>query len=116
MTTIYYANSPHPVENKEWGKFYNVIHFSDDPNPIQISEKYFKKFWKKAPTLFKTVDKEWIFSKLNGPDNPLATKDGQARLRAKGIQHTSMSVGDVIKVKDKYYVTANVGFRRLMVK
>jgi len=42
-----------------------------------------------------------------------ADKPPQHTLKEADVHHTSMSVGDIIKVEDRYYFVADVGFLRL---
>ena len=39
--------------------------------------------------------------------------EADALIRAKGLHHTSMSVGDVIQAGDEFYEVAMIGFRPL---
>ncbi len=43
------------------------------------------------------------------------TDNGKANgfLESLGVAHTSMSIGDVVKLKDKYYVVSTIGFQEI---
>jgi len=57
----------------------------------------------------KETDLDKIFNMMQGEEY---SPNGEARslIRNKRLQHTSMSVGDVIKSKGKYYMVDNNGF------
>lgn len=54
-----------------------------------------------------------IFEKLNVGDNPLATEKNQHWLIEHDVCHTSMSVGDVVQLDDRYFVCAGVGWEEI---
>jgi hypothetical protein len=57
---------------------------------------------------------EFLFKKFNLPEiNPLSTEVGQNKLRALGVKHTSMSVGDIVKNEKGYWIVDNMGFRKI---
>lgn len=87
------------------------------------TKRDFKKWYKKIPISFtpKQLKDSWlnpfdvIFQTLNLDSNPLGTKKNQDWIRA-NLQpdpHTSMSIGDVIKVGKNYYIVRDAGFARL---
>ncbi len=49
--------------------------------------------------------------------NPLANPDGQAKLKSLDVGHTSMSVGDIVMIKEEQrtmvYVCESVGFHEI---
>lgn len=56
---------------------------------------------------------EEVFWRMQGE---IWSPNGEARelIMSKGLQHTSMSVGDVVKDPEgEYHVVANVGFKKL---
>jgi len=82
----------------------------------------FKKDYKKIPITFPFNDKLGdevnfgrVYSRLNQGNNPLATLEMQRWIRSNlnPHPHTSMSIGDVIKVGDKYWITINIGWDKL---
>lgn len=52
---------------------------------------------------------EELFEKFNSEDNPLQSEEKQ-RMIGENNSHTSMSVGDVIKLNDQYYSVGKSGF------
>jgi len=58
-------------------------------------------FWNKMPMSFYDMKPEEIFSLLNGSENPFASEKKREWIRANGVSHTSMSVGDVIHITSK---------------
>lgn len=82
----------------------------------------FKKDYKKIPITFPyngnleyEVNFDRVYSKLNQGQNPLSTTEMQNWIRTnlKPHPHTSMSIGDIIKVGDKYWITVNIGWDKL---
>jgi len=59
-----------------------------------------------------TTDINKIFSNFQGDS---WSPNGEARnlIKSKGLSHTSMSVGDVVKVSGKVYIVDNFGFKEL---
>jgi len=55
---------------------------------------------------------ETLFIRFNSDQNPLSAESYQDEI-IKNKLHTSMFVGDVIKIDDKYYIVANLGFSSL---
>lgn len=55
---------------------------------------------------------EGLFARFNSEENPLSSEEKQKLIREHNT-HTSMSLGDVVKVNDKYYVAAQIGFQNL---
>lgn len=74
---------------------------SFDDAAVSINQSAFNAFWNKMPMSFYDMKPEEIFSLLNGEQNPFASKPKQEWIRANGVSHTSMSVGDVIHITSK---------------
>ena len=55
---------------------------------------------------------DMIFSRFNDESNPLSTKECQEKIKEKN-SHTSMTVGDIIKIDNEYYIVASMGFKKL---
>jgi len=115
---FYYTNKlPHPSTNKIWGKIYNEIHFNSDTKPVSIPIGFFKRYWRVLPiqeNITSTSDIEEIFTKYN-INNPYANPEGQ-RIIKEYNTHTSMSVGDIIKVGSRYYIIAGEGFKKVVLR
>lgn len=115
---FYYTNEiPHPAENKYWGSIYKIIHYREEPSPFSIKVGFFKRYWRKLPVkedIHSINDFELIFKKYN-LNNPYSSVDGQ-RIIKEYKTHTSMSIGDVIKVNNTYYMVSNLGFRKLIME
>jgi len=125
---IFYAKHMIDPRDSEYDeKIYSELHFSDSEKPVVMKRSYFDEKYgqlftqeqvKKIPE-----DLEVIFSKYNSDSrNPIATPTGQESIKSRGIHHTSMSIGDVVRVvrsgnkPDDYFITANVGFRKLILE
>ncbi|AGD92926.1 hypothetical protein LBA_01008 [Megavirus lba] len=50
-----------------------------------------------------------VFKRFNNDDNPLYQKDLQKKVK-KYHTHTSMSVDDIIKIDDMYFLVTDFGF------
>lgn len=55
---------------------------------------------------------EKMFEKFNNDENPLSGVDQQNKISYLNT-HTSMSVGDVVKINDTYYVAKGTGFSKI---
>jgi len=87
------------------------------------TRRAFKQDYVKLPYKFtynkklsRNQNLERVFILLNdGADkpNPLSGKGSQIWLKQHNIGHTSMSIGDIIKVGDHYYIVSEIGFKRL---
>lgn len=120
---IYYNRLPHPYLNKYWNKKYSDVHFSDKKT-VTLKIGFFRHYWRKMPIkeevnklhLYDSLEK--IFAKYNNYEtNPYsAENNGQKIIKQKDVLHTSMMVGDVIKVEDDYYIVGSVGFKKLILK
>ena len=60
-----------------------------------------KKTWQKL---------EGLWEKYNIGKNKLTTPAGQQLIRQKGVRHTSMSIGDMVKIGNKTYVASSIGW------
>jgi hypothetical protein len=56
---------------------------------------------------------EKIFTEFNLSRNPLGTQENQKMLREKGVSHTSMSVGDLVKVNSSWWYCDDAGWTEL---
>jgi len=54
-----------------------------------------------------------IFHALNIEENPMGTKENQEWIVKNGLRHTSMSVGDIACINEKYFVCLSVGWKEL---
>jgi|18_taG_2_1085343.scaffolds.fasta_scaffold14868_3 hypothetical protein len=58
---------------------------------------------------------ERLYSILNRDyEHPLGTKKIQDRLKDNKVHHTSMSVGDVIKINNSFYICRKMGFSKII--
>lgn len=100
-------------------------YFENERNPFMIdsaepTELGFKAHYKKLPVELdfdnsKSVKEnlELVFAKMNiQGQNPMTTAENQNWVRANHV-HTSMSVGDVIKIGNDYYMAKPSGYRKL---
>ncbi|AAV51045.1 hypothetical protein [Acanthamoeba castellanii mimivirus] len=55
---------------------------------------------------------ELIFEKFNNTDNPLKSLDNQKIIRNNKL-HTSMSVDDIVKIDNNYYIVDIIGFKSI---
>ena len=124
---IFYADLGHPSENKRYEEFYSKIHFlsaGKDVEVIEVPKGYFRMFWRKLPIhepfnhkMDANKQLERIFAKYNlYSSNPYSSDNdpGQTMIHARGVHHTSMSIGDVIRVGDTNYIAVAEGFKKLV--
>ena len=120
--TIYYNVTPHPMENKYWAKKSLEISFGEESNTVNLKKGFFTRYWRIMP-IKEEVDEfnlmqslEDVYAKYNNYDaNPYSAQNGgQQVLKEIGVNHTSMMVGDVIKVGEEYYVVSGFGFKKLI--
>lgn len=120
---IFYAENPHPTENKEWGDVYRKVHFVTEQDKIALPISYRRKYWKKLP-VDEEIDGnlpiesqlETLYLKYNNNNfNPLSSENdpGQTKLKEAGIRHTSMSVGDILRVECQDYIVSGRGFKKI---
>ena len=122
---IYYVDLPHPSESKIADDMYFLIHGCnrDEIKLLPIKYSFFAKHWKKLPkkeqvTEEEVRDKEFdrLFAKYNHYDtNPYSSDNdpGQKILKRLNLHHTSMSIGDMIKVGNKFFIVASIGWRQI---
>jgi hypothetical protein len=127
MAKIFYCSMTDPRDDEWWYQnvYKKVHHELDDESPISIPSNKFTFYWKLMGTEVKKEDDSHHFLNelyalynghgSNGEKNPLANPDGQAKIRALGVRHTSMSIGDVISIDGKYWIVAGIGFRELII-
>ena len=95
----------------------NILGYSRFPSIKDIKRDYVKLpiefYYNKDIMVWNNL--ETVFIKLNGNQgpNPLGTVLMQSWLRANGLRHTSMSVGDVVKIGTQYWVVDDVGFKEI---
>ena len=111
---------------------YRMLHLRsyapDAGESIRLPKEKFAKWWRKMAEVNVSDNDakndisgllEHLWGQFNddgyGAKNPLATPQGQAKVKASGTHHTSMSIGDVIKVGTNYYIAVSVGFAKLKV-
>lgn len=127
---IYYAIDYSPYSSPTMEKVYrygrNMKGFEGD---VEMSKSFFQKEWRLVgKEAFESAPRdeaelrgefERVFMKYNDYSrNPLSNENniGQTIIKSKGIQHTSMSVGDIICVRDKCWMVANFGFKPVKFK
>lgn len=110
--SIYYNPFEHPNSSERADALYWLVRNNDGILPL--SKNYFKK-WRFMG--YEEVDQnkdlqkelERLFHKYNTENNPLGTMQGQKKVRELQA-HTSMSVQDIIKIGDAYFMVAPFGF------
>lgn len=84
-----------------------------------VSPACHARYWTEAYTFDKEPEKEKtdlqicddMFSLFNNDkNNPLSTNEMQKILEERNIDHTSMSVGDIVQIGKKRYICVNVGW------
>lgn len=62
MTRIFYADNPHPSQDKEWGDFNWEIGYKDKntQEPVTITKAFFRKYYKMLPKDEKETNLEKI--------------------------------------------------------
>lgn len=119
MAKIYYAKLDKLWSNSKY-KLYHKIETASDirgtpKKYIVIKKKQFRKLWRPVDTSRtkgKTTPQklEGLWEKYNIGQTNIKTPKGQEMIRRKGVGHSSMSVGDMVKLGDKHYVASNVGW------
>lgn len=113
-TEIWYARLSQPVDIP--AVVSGVITF---PYMLAIQEGWVPDFLA-LPTVYHAQlgsidckDLERIFAIMQGE---IWSPHGEARnlIRSHGLDHTSMSIGDVIKIKDQAWMVAPTGFSKLV--
>lgn len=88
--------------------------------PTKITKEEFNKYYISIYTFeheFQKTDNitefiENLFHRFNSDENPLSTKEYQDKIEALQA-HTSMSMGDIIKIDDVYYIVDGVGIKEM---
>lgn len=116
MIEVYYWKDLDYIEIK-----YDFEDAKDKPGPEEFEEDY-----EKVPVDLDLDEDDYdndiqilekIFVILNGPENPLSRKKKQEWIK-ENLQpdpHTSMSIGDIVKVDDTYYICNDVGWDEIEV-
>ena len=117
MAKIYYAKL-----DKLWNKrkLYSRIERASDISGtpkkfIIIKHKQFRKLWRPVDTS-KTQGKttsqklERIWEKYNIGKTYIKTPAGQQMIKQKGVGHSSMSIGDMVKLGKTHYVASTIGW------
>lgn len=86
------------VSNDEFKKYY-----------IKVFENECDDNLKENKIIFKHL--ESLFSLFNFEKNPLINDDSQKFIINNKL-HTSMSIGDIIKINEQYYCCAAMGFEK----
>jgi hypothetical protein len=111
---IYYYDNLHPSEAEQDVKdLWFALRPSKRTYELKMKKSFFRKHYEMVWDYVVDDSKDFletIFADFNCDDNPLATKDGQCVLQSLGVRHTSMSVGDIIRVGDEYHIVCNEGF------
>ena len=114
---VIYYKTMDPRESPELDALYWALR--DQTTEVTITTSFYKRNWRAIYTLpvssNRKAEMEKIFSLLNSPSNPLSSRENQNFIREKGLRHTSMSVGDIIRIQYRYYIVANSGFLRLRI-
>lgn len=115
-TIIFYAKSmPHPGTPEVPNWWYRELHYGLQKT-LPLKKSFFRNNWRQVGTS-NSKDPEELFVMYNRDyTNPLATSQGQQLIRSLGVRHTSMSVGDIVKVRNFYYIAAGEGFKRVVWK
>ena len=58
---------------------------------------------------------EEIYMHYNRDDNPLSTLEGQEKIKSLNVNHTSMSVGDIIECAKGTYIVDVTGFKKIRI-
>ena len=79
--------------------------------------RHYRKLPIKIPydhTLSKNQNLERAYSILNSDTiNPLSTPTYQRWILQSGVGHTSMSMGDIVKIGKDFYIVEDVGFEKI---
>jgi len=117
----YYKKGLDPRTSTFWDSIYREVHYGNKPS-LAVTRNEFNTYWgyvdsRNVDTTTRSTQGvlESIFGMYN-VSNPLATPAGQQKIRSVGVGHTSMSIGDVIKLGGIYYIVASEGFKRLYVR
>lgn len=107
---ILYFDNPHPVNaDLEIKEFWHQTH-SESKIPFQVPNSLLQHF-KRVHTCGND-NLEELFARFNSNKNPLSSTEGQRLLKEMDVHHTSMSIGDMVRIGKDYYVVCLVGFRK----
>jgi hypothetical protein len=111
------------MKAEENNELYNKLTGRDrNKTQVTIDPERFEEDWafvsEEEVSSSSTAELEDIWTKYNRYNvNPLsAENNGQHIIEDAGVNHTSMSIGDVIRVEDRYYIAARTGFLRLYLR
>lgn len=115
---------PHPTMSRDARILWRELHTYDDSDEdVVLKYSYVKQFLTKLPKKEIVTDEEFgnldfdrIYAKYNNyATNPYSSDNdaGQKTLKRLKVRHTSMSVGDMLKINKRFYVVANRGFKRV---
>lgn len=91
--------------DKEW--------FKGDNGWVKVSEEEVKSSRsRELETIWKKYQR-YETNPLSAQNDGRPGKDYQPTIDGKGVGHTTMTIGDVIKIEDRYYIVADHGFLRL---
>ena len=100
-TEVFFFNKA-AFEDKAAQKFIFLdLNFKNFEDVIRVNKDFFSQFWTKMPMSFYDMNSEEIFCLLNGEQNPFSSEKKQEWIRANGVSHTSMSVGDIVHITSK---------------
>lgn len=102
MTNVQFA------DNKKLGRYPTKNDFKKDWKKLPISIPYYKRM-----SLNENLNN--TFKILNTIGNPMETPENQRWIR-KNLHphpHTSMSVGDIVKINKKYYIVLGIGWKKM---
>ena len=119
---IYYIDMPHPTMSRDARELWKELHTYDSSDrDVVLKYSYVKQLLTKLPkkesvtsTEIDNLDFDRIFAKYNDyTRNPYSSDNdvGQKTLKRLKVRHTSMSVGDMLKINNIFFVVANRGFK-----
>jgi len=83
--------------------------------PQKLDGKSFKENWVKLPMKFDHLSFDDIFMDLNCEvDNPMGTTEMQKWILNNGLNHTSMSPGDIIECNGNYFICEDLGWKKVL--
>lgn len=117
VASIYYAKNTDPRTSSLHHKLYfEQMRRDEETGVFSMPKKFFEENYEYISRyeLQSKEDMPSLFSIYNQDHlNPLSTPEGQARIRSSGVRHTSMSVGDIVKIDGKYFIVAPIGWREV---
>ena len=98
-----------------WLIFFTLNQFKSKPGFISFPKKIFEQDWAKVPIDYGDDNSvEEVFADLNDDlRNNLGTPSNQEWLKNNGVHHTSMSVGDIVQRKNKFFVCLSLGWTEI---